>query len=77
MCSKQQYVKEGLSPSVSTNCLDFSPGEGKEGINTGVFTTCKRTCWVSYLNYLIEKFIATLSGNIIIPILQMRKSRLE
>lgn len=46
MCSKQQYVKEGLSPSIYINCLDFSLGEGKEVINTGMYALCKMTCWV-------------------------------
>lgn len=53
MWSKQQYVKEGLSPSICINCLDFSLREGKEGINPGGFTICKMICWMFYINYLI------------------------
>lgn len=46
MCSKQQYFKKGLSPSICINCLDFSLREGKEGINPAIFTECKMICWV-------------------------------
>lgn len=36
-----------------TDRVDFALGEGKEGIDAGVFAVCKMAGWVFYINYLV------------------------